>query len=145
MKKIFIMLILAIAGVAGVQAQSEKEQAFIDGFIEGLDQELAALNEAGMIYDDTNLEGKNIICSIIVDEAQFGGMSMIAAFQMIGVDEETFGEMMRKEMFAQNLGTDERAGLQMLKDYGYKIYFRIIGSPSGEEMNCLVDYEAVRE
>ncbi len=139
------MLILAIAGVAGAQAQNETEQAFINGFIEGLDQELAALNEAGMIYDDTNLEGKNIICSIILDEAQFGGMSMIAAFQMIGVDEETFGEMMRKEMFSQNLGADERAGLQMLKDYGYKIYFRIIGSPSGEEMNCLVDYEAVLE
>ncbi len=143
MKKIFIVLILAIVGIAGAQAQNETEQVFINGFIEGLDHELASLNEAGMRYSGTSLEGKNIICSIIVDEAQFGGMSMKAAFQMIGIDEETFGEMMRKEMFAQNLGADELAGLQMLKGYGYKIYFRIIGTPSGEKMNCKVDYEAV--
>lgn len=143
MKKIFIVLIFAIAGIAGAQAQNETDQAFINGFIEALDQELASLNEAGMRYSGTSLEGKNIICSIIVDEAQFGGTSMKVAFQMIGIDEETFGEMMRQEMFAQNFGADELAGLQMLKGYGYKIYFRIIGDPSGEKMNCKVDYEAV--
>lgn len=137
------MLILAMAGVAGVQAQSEVEQAFIDGFIEGLDQELVYINGDGMRYDGTYLEGKNIICSIIVDESQYGGLSMRTAFQMVDIDEETFGEMMRKELFSQNIGADERAGLQMLKDYGYKMYFRMIGSPSGEKMNCRIEYEVL--
>ena len=74
MKKIIIVLILAIAGVAGVQAQNEVEQAFIKGFISGMDQELVSLNEDGMRYNGTFLEGKNIICSVTVDETQFGGM-----------------------------------------------------------------------
>lgn len=143
MKKILIVLILAIVGITGAQAQNETEQVFINAFIEGMDKELASINGGGMRYSGTSLEGKNIICSIIVDEAQFGGMSVKAAFQMIGMDEETFGETMRKELFAQNFDADGLVGLQMLKGYGYKIYFRLIGDPSGEKMNCKVDYEAI--
>lgn len=143
MKKIIIVLILAIAGVASVQAQNEVEQAFIKGFISGMDQELVSLNEDGMRYNGTFLEGKNIICSVTVDETQFGGMPMKQAFQMVGVDEVSFGQMMREEMFSQKLDAEERSGLQMLKGYGYKIYFRMIGSVSGETMNCRIEYEAL--
>ena len=62
---------------------------------------------------------------------------------MVGVDEVSFGQMMREEMFSQKLDADERSGLQMLKGYGYKIYFRMIGSVSGETMNCRIEYEAL--
>ena len=143
MKKIFLVLILAIVGMAGAQAQSETEQAFVKGFIQGMDEELAALNEGGMKYIGTVVEGKNIVCKVTVDEQQFGGMSMKQAFQMVGVDEATFSEMMRAELFSQNLNADERAGLLMLKNYGYKIYFHLIGKPSGDMMNCKIDYEAM--
>ena len=143
MKKIFLALILAIAGIAGAQAQQSEEQAFVKGFIQGIDQELVALNEGGMNYIGTVLEGKNIVCKVAVDEQQFGGMSMKQAFQMVGVDEATFAEMMRTELFSQKLSADEREGLQLLKNYGYKVYFRLIGKPSGDVMNCKIDYEAM--
>ena len=143
MKKFFLALILAVVGIAGAQAQQSEEQAFVNEFIKGIDQELVALNQGGMNYIGTVVEGKNIVCKVAVDEQQFGGTPMKQAFQMIGVDEATFSEMMQAELFSQKLSADEREGLQILKKYGYKVYFRLIGKPSGEVMNCKINYEAM--
>lgn len=145
MKKKLIVLILAIAGIVGAQAQETMEQAFIKGFISGMDEELATMKDDEMHYNGTFLEAKNIICSVTVDETQFGGMPMKQAFEMVGVTEESFGKMMREEMFSQTLNEDERTGLRMLKGYGYRIYFRMIGSVTGEVMNCRIDYEVLVE
>lgn len=155
MKRFFLVCFLAVAGIIGAQAQSYQgledrsdnsvEDAFVIGFIQGMDEELASLDKesVGMHYDGTVVEGKMITCRVIVDESQFGGVSLRAALRMVGVDEQAFGEMMRKEMFSQNLTADERVGLEMLRDYGYKIYFSLIGSQSGEKMNCPIDYEVM--
>lgn len=142
MKRFIIVLILAIAGMAGVKAQDDAEKALIKEFIKGIDEELASMNGDGMYYKGTTVEGKNIICSVFVDESEFEGMPMKQAFALAGIDEDTFAAMMNEELFTQEMDEDELAGLLMLSEYGYKIYFRLIGTPSGERMNCLLDYEA---
>ena len=142
MKRFFIVLILAIAGIGGVKAQDDDERAFIKEFIESMDQELASLNGDGMYYNGTTVEGKNIICSVYVDESEFDGIPMKQAFALAGIDENTFAEMMSAEMYKQDVDEDEIEALLMLSLYGYKIYFRLIGTPSGERMNCLIDYGA---
>ena len=112
-------------------------------FINGLDSGLVAFNNEVMHYSVITLEGKDIICNILVDESQLvGGMSLTQTFSMAGVTEKSFSDELSEEIFSQDMMEKEKMGLQMLYEYGYKLYVRMIGNKSGEKMNFRLDYES---
>ena len=125
---------------AAEQEMNSFEQGFIEGFIEGMDEELAGMEEDGMKYTGTVVDGKSFICTFTIDESQFGGMSMKQAFAYVGMTEDIFAQTMKTEMFDGM--TDEEADLMsslyMLK---YDLIFRLVGSESGDVMNCKIGYE----
>ena len=142
MRKIFIVLMLAIAGIAGAHAQDAAEKAFIQDFLKGMSEGQDFSPEEGLQFAGAFLEGKNVILSYTIDEAAlFGGTPVKKAFAQAGMDEQTFGRMMRQNMFEEDMEVDEIETFMKLKRYGYKLYFRLIGSQSKEQMNCRVEYE----
>ena len=125
------------------QIQDPVEAVFVQEFINGLDSGLVALNNEIMHYSVITLEGKDIICNILVDESQLGGgMSLTQTFSLAGVTEKSLSDELSKEIFSQDMTEKEKMGLQMLYEYGYKLYFRMIGNKSGEKMNFRLDYES---
>ena len=148
MKKFFYFLSFLLGLSLGVQAQDNPiqdpvEAVFVQEFINGLDSGLVALNNEIMHYSVITLEGKDIICNILVDESQLGGgMSLTQTFSLAGVTEKSLSDELSEEIFSQDMTEKEKMGLQMLYEYGYKLYFRIIGNKSGEKMNFRLDYES---
>lgn len=148
MKKFFYFLSFLLGLSLGVQAQDNQiqdpvEAVFVQEFINGLDSGLVALNNEIMHYSVITLEGKDIICNILVDESQLGGgMSLTQTFSLAGVTEKSLSDELSKEIFSQDMTEKEKMGLQMLYEYGYKLYFRMIGNKSGEKMNFRLDYES---
>ncbi len=125
------------------QIQDPVEAVFVQEFINGLDSGLVALNNEIMHYSVITLEGKDIICNILVDESQLGGgMYLTQTFSLAGVTEKSLSDELSKEIFSQDMTEKEKMGLQMLYEYGYKLYFRMIGNKSGEKMNFRLDYES---
>ncbi len=148
MKKFFYFLSFLLGLSLGVQAQDNQiqdpaEAVFVQEFINGLDSGLVAFNNEVMHYSVITLEGKDIICNILVDESQLvGGMSLTQTFSLAGVTKKSFSDELSKEIFSQDMTEKEKMGLQMLYEYGYKLYFRMIGNKSGEKMNFRLDYES---
>ena len=148
MKKFFYFLSFLLGLSLGVQAQDNQiqdpvEAVFVQEFINGLDSGLVALNNEIMHYSVITLEGKDIICNILVDESQLGGgMSLTQTFSLAGVTEKSLSDELSEEIFSQDMTEKEKMGLQMLYEYGYKLYFRMIGNKSGEKMNFRLDYES---
>lgn len=148
MKKFFYFLSFLLGLSLGVQAQDNPiqdpvEAVFVQEFINGLDSGLVALNNEIMHYSVITLEGKDIICNILVDESQLvGGMSLTQTFSLAGVTEKSLSDELSEEIFSQDMPEKEKMGLQMLYEYGYKLYFRMIGNISGEKMNFRLDYES---
>lgn len=148
MKKFFYFLSFLLGLSLGVQAQDNPiqdpvEAVFVQEFINGLDSGLVALNNEVMHYSVITLEGKDIICNILVDESQLGGgMSLTQTFSLAGVTEKSLSDELSEEIFSQDMPEKEKMGLQMLYEYGYKLYFRMIGNKSGEKMNFRLDYES---
>jgi hypothetical protein len=149
MKKFFYFLSLLLGLSLGVQAQDNPiqdpvEAVFVQEFINGLDSRLVALNNGVIMhYSVITLEGKDIICNILVDESQLGGgMSLTQTFSLAGITEKSWSDELSKEIFSQDMTEKEKMGLQMLYEYGYKLYFRMIGNKSGEKMNFRLDYES---
>lgn len=148
MKKFFYFLSFLLGLSLDVQAQDNPiqdpvEAVFVQEFINGLDSGLVALNNEIMHYSVITLEGKDIICNILVDESQLGGgMSLTQTFSMAGVTEKSLSDELSEEIFSQDMTEKEKMGLQMLYEYGYKLYFRMIGNKSGEKMNFRLDYES---
>ncbi|MBR1716978.1 MAG: hypothetical protein IJ718_05080 [Paludibacteraceae bacterium] len=148
MKKFFYFLSFLLGLSLGVQAQDNPiqdpvEAVFVQEFINGLDSGLVALNNEIMHYSVITLEGKDIICNILVDESQLvGGMSLTQTFSLAGVTEKSLSDELSEEIFSQDMTEKEKMGLQMLYEYGYKLYFRMIGNKSGEKMNFRLDYES---
>ena len=78
-----------------------------------------------------------------MDESQLGGgMSLTQTFSLAGVTEKSLSDELSEEIFSQDMTEKEKMGLQMLYEYGYKLYFRMIGNKSGEKMNLRLDYES---
>ena len=125
---------------AAEQEMSAFEQGFVEGFIEGMDEELSGIAEEGMQYSGTVVDGKRFICTFTVDESLFGGLSMRQAFQYVGMTEEVFAQTMKTEM--QKSMTEQEAELMStLSQLKYDLVFRLVGSESGEEMNCKIGHE----
>ena len=142
MKRIFVALIFAIAGIVGVQAQNETEAAFVKGFVQNVEERMSYLNGNSLRYNNTYVDGKDIICNVTMDEAVYGNVPLKQAFMILGLNENTFGEAMTQELFKQKMTAEEKDGFRTLKGYGYKIYLRVTGSGSHDTMNCPINYES---
>jgi hypothetical protein len=144
MKKVFCLIALVAAMIVPVHAQSPRtatEAAFVNKFVKDLDEAMGTVSNDDMAYVNTTVEGKNIYCNLLVFEEQLGGLSFREVFQMVGVTEEQLGQSMREDMYSEKLNEEEYKGLKIFHSYGYKIYLRLIGSVTGEQMDSRIDYE----
>lgn len=144
MKKLFYLVALVAAVTfTACGNKSEKANAVpaeITEFIASADEELGAMNENGMSYQGTALEDHDIVVTIGVDESMFYGMGMKAAFEMAGMTEDAFAQYMKAEMFS-NMDEKDMKDVEVLREYKYNIVFRLVGSESGDQMNCKIGYD----
>lgn len=109
-------------------------------FIAAIDESMVTGLEDGMTYLQTEVEGKDFICSIAIDERIFSGMTMKQAFEYVGMNEQVFAQVMKQGM--QTDATEEEMEMMdKLYQYQYNVNFRLLAEPSGEVMNCILGYE----
>ena len=119
---------------------SEEEQAFVQGVLDGLNEEMPEMNGDGLTFKGASVEGRNFICAFTVDESLLGGKPMKQAFSEAGMNEESFAQTMRELMF-EDMTAEDKAIFQSLKVYKYNLVYRLIGSSSGDQMDCVIRYQ----
>ena len=119
---------------------SEEEQAFVQGVLDGLNEEMPEMNGDGLTFKGASVEGRNFICAFTVDEALFGGTPMKKAFAEAGMDEASFAATMKGMMFA-DMTPEDKVVFANLRVYKYNIVYRLIGNPSGDQMDCMIQYQ----
>ena len=105
-----------------------------------LDIEMPEMNGDGLTFKGASVEGRNFICAFTVDESLLGGKPMKQAFSEAGMNEESFAQTMRELMF-EDMTAEDKAIFQSLKVYKYNLVYRLIGSSSGDQMDCVIRYQ----
>ena len=143
---IIVMLSALLVSCANLKERdhSSDELEYVPEMIEIMNTHFANFNEEGYSFGGCVLEGKDIVCTLIVDESVLpAGKNLRQACQMVNVDEKAMSQMMKQKMYQEELDEDEELGFKILDKYNYRIIIRIIGEPSGETMNCILDYASL--
>ena len=119
---------------------SEKEQAFVRDVLAGFNEEMPEMNGDGLTFREASVEGRDFICVFSVDEALFGGTPMKKAFAEAGMNEASFASSMKGMMFA-DMTPEDKTIFANLRVYKYNIVYRLIGNPSGDQMDCMIRYQ----
>lgn len=103
--------------------------------------ELTGKSEDGVTFKSIDIECHDIVITAEFDEKELpGGMTFKQACELSGMTEDFFAQGMKEEMFDPYDEEDMEAAA-ILRKYEYNIVFRLVGSISGEEMNCKIGYD----
>lgn len=142
MKKLFLVLTCLITLSFAAFSQNNSIPREITEMMEGLDRGYQGLNkEPSFTYLGTKIEGNNIVSTLRIDENKaFEGMSLTEGFALINWTEESISQMMYRDFFGVEERPEVAEDIKTLRTYKYNLVFHIIGTPSGEEMECKVSY-----
>lgn len=160
MKKLFYLAVLVVAvsfsacGNMSKNKEEKSDQQYCQN--DEIPQEILKLVEeresvlsddiykwydGSMTFKGIDIESHDIVITAEFDEAKLpGGMTFKQACELSGMTEDFFAQSMKEKMFAPN-DEEHMEAAAILRKYEYNIVFRLVGSISGDKMNCKIGYD----
>jgi hypothetical protein len=143
MKKLFYLVALVAAVTLTACGGKKETPRAIQKIIEMGKAELVGQNIEGMSFTDIFAEGEDIVMVAELNENYLPeGMTLKQVLELSGQDEATLGQMMVSNMEQEDYGYQ---AIGLFRYYKYNFVFRMVGSNSGEQINCRVNWTDLPE
>jgi len=145
MKKFYLAAVMALVfaacGGSGKQSgeKSEAVPAEIEQLVQTIKTHMEAEQDEKVFVRDVYVDGNDIICVIVVEEALMEGKTMKETLLVEGISEQDFINIMKYQMMKKEVRHPDR--LEPLRKYHYNVLYRYVGSRSGERIDILMRYD----